>query len=826
MIADPFADEAVDAPDGVMLYPLDALRPWPRNPRRITDEKMAQLRRMLAADYAMLWARPLIARPDGTVIMGNMRLRAARELGWSLIPTTIVHVTDEQARVWALRDNQGAGEWEVPDLALLLAEMQAAGTDLDLAGFGEDELGRLLGDLERDGVALRPERPSLAERFVVPPFSVLDQRAGYWQERRRRWLSIGIRSEEGREDALLGIGATTAVHDVLQNVPPGTTASRKAEGDIYLGLNTSEKRIGGLVEGGTGKGMGDQILGRKAEGSRGMPTGVLMPSVSGRDPSFYDQKRSVEATLGRTLTTDEFIRTYYVPTEGVGGLTTTGTSVFDPVLCEIAYRWFSPPGGRVLDPFAGGSVRGVVASVLGRRYVGVDLSERQVEANREQAAEILGTSDDLITGPHVPTPVERRGEVWVKRDDLFGINGATGGKARATLVMAEGATALVGVGARTSPQIARVARVAQYLRIPARVHTGVGGETAETMAAAIAGADVVRHAPARLAVIRKRARDDKSGTLIPWGAESEQAVELVAWQTQNVPQDVERIVVPVGSGTTLAGILRGLRLRGGVEILGVRVGADPTPVLDRYAPLGWRDRVTLVESPLPFEEKALGDLDGIVLDGTYEAKCLPYLRSGDLLWIVGGPQAPTPNLPEWIVGDLDLTVSELDGETFDLVFTCPPYYDLERYSDDERDLSMMTSDEFDAAYERILLAATDLLADDSFVVIVVSDVRDKQGIYRPLADTTTAIMERLGLGLYNRAVLVNTIGSLAVRVGRQFSVGRKLGRTHQDVLVYVKGDPRRAAERCGQVDVTLEEVLDAETGLPVDDADAADPAAG
>ncbi|HXF87125.1 MAG TPA: hypothetical protein VNK48_02075 [Xanthobacteraceae bacterium] len=45
----------------------------------------------------------------------------------------------------------------------------------------------------------------------------------------------------------------------------------------------------------------------------------------------------------------------------------SGTSIFDPVLCEIAYRWFCPPGGSVLDPFAGGSVRGIVASRLGRR---------------------------------------------------------------------------------------------------------------------------------------------------------------------------------------------------------------------------------------------------------------------------------------------------------------------------------------------------------------------------------------------------------------------------------------------------------------------------
>jgi hypothetical protein len=58
------------------------------------------------------------------------------------------------------------------------------------------------------------------------------------------------------------------------------------------------------------------------------------------------------------------------------------------VLCELAYRWFCPPGGLVLDPFAGGSMRGIVAAKCGRRYIGVDLSERQVSVNRAQAEAI------------------------------------------------------------------------------------------------------------------------------------------------------------------------------------------------------------------------------------------------------------------------------------------------------------------------------------------------------------------------------------------------------------------------------------------------------
>ncbi len=43
-------------------------------------------------------------------------------------------------------------------------------------------------------------------------------------------------------------------------------------------------------------------------------------------------------------------------------------------------------------------------------------------------------------------------------------------------------------------------------------------------------------------------------------------------------------------------------------------------------------------------------------------------------------------------------------------------------------------------------------------------------------------------------------GSLPIRVGRQFVSARKLGRTHQNVLVFVKGDPKRATEACGEVE--------------------------
>ena len=66
-----------------------------------------------------------------------------------------------------------------------------------------------------------------------------------------------------------------------------------------------------------------------------------------------------------------------------------GTSIFDPVLCEVLYHWFCEKGCKILDPFAGGSVRGIVANYLGYNYTGVEIREEQVIANREQALDIL-----------------------------------------------------------------------------------------------------------------------------------------------------------------------------------------------------------------------------------------------------------------------------------------------------------------------------------------------------------------------------------------------------------------------------------------------------
>ena len=78
----------------------------------------------------------------------------------------------------------------------------------------------------------------------------------------------------------------------------------------------------------------------------------------------------------------------------------------------------------------------------------------------------------------------------------------------------------------------------------------------------------------------------------------------------------------------------------------------------------------------------------------------------------------------------------------------------------------------------------------------------EDGCYAGFRSDTIAAFEKAGLRLYNEAVLVAPAASLPLRAARIFSGGRKLGRMHQDVLVFVKGDPGKAHAACGPVDLT------------------------
>lgn len=329
----------------------------------------------------------------------------------------------------------------------------------------------------------------VAARFGISPFSILDARGGEWQERKRAWLALGIKSEMGRSDK-----PTTASHHLTD------------------------------------------ILGRKAN-----------TRVDPRAYGIHDWMQT------RATRRDD--------TPGLDGLESfkgDGTSIFDPVLCEMAYRWFCPAGGQVVDPFAGGSVRGVVAKATGRRYWGCELRAEQVAANIAQAEEIFPGFD-------------------LHSDELPGLE----------------------------------------------------------------------------------------------------------------PPDLE-----------------------------------------------------------------------------------------------------------WHCGDSAVQIAAAAPRA-DLVFSCPPYGDLEVYSDDPVDLSAMPWDAFIGAYRTIIRDSIERLRPDRFACFVVGDFRRDDGYFHNLVGVTVDAFQDAGARLYNEAILVTPVGTAAMRVTKQFTTSRKLAKTHQNVLVFCKGDPRAATAACG-----------------------------
>jgi len=150
----------------------------------------------------------------------------------------------------------------------------------------------------------------------------------------------------------------------------------------------------------------------------------------------------------------------------------------------------------------------------------------------------------------------------------------------------------------------------------------------------------------------------------------------------------------------------------------------------------------------------------------------------------------------YVTGDSTKTLH--DAPMADFVFSCPPYGDLEVYSDSPEDLSAMEFPAFLESYRAIIKAACGKLRENRFACFVVGDFRDKRGHYRNFVSETIAAFLDAGLHLYNEAILVTSVGSACMRVTKQFDASRKFAKTHQNVLVFVKGDAKQATREITQ----------------------------
>jgi DNA modification methylase len=445
---------------------------------RIHGEKNKRLIRKSLKDCGA--GRSILLDDNDCIIAGNGVYEQAKELGLPVriiesdgteliaIKRTDLTTKDSRRKALALADNH-TSDTSVFDIEAVVENFSAE--DPDAWEFS-------IGDIDMNDIPIEDIKPDqgrtgcLNERFIIPPFSILDSKSGRWQERKRAWLSLGIKSDLGRETELTYSQSAQSPH-------------------VYEARNAIREK-------------------------------------TGKDPSWDE--------------VIEFCKAHNIPFM-------EGTSIFDPVLCELVYRWFNIEGGSVLDPFAGGSVRGIVASKLGMSYCGVDLRREQIEANYVNAKEIL--TDSMLPSPY-----------WVCDDSL----------------------------------------------------------------------------------------------------------------------------------------------------------------------------------------------------------------------------------------EIDKLFSK---DKFDLLFSCPPYADLEVYSDNPRDLSNMGYKDFINTYREIISKSCSLLNDNRFAVFVVGEVRNKNGTYHGFVQDTIKAFLDAGLSYYNEMILVTTIGSLAMRVSNQFNNSRKIGKQHQNVFAFYKGDPKRIKEYYG-----------------------------
>lgn len=439
------------------------------NPFNFRHHPKEQKKAMDGALKEIGWVQNVVVNQNtGHIIDGHLRVELGIEKKEASIPVVYVDLTPEEEKIaLATLDPIGAlAEQDQSELNFLIEQI----SDVNNA-----DLQNLLDMLYQEEVPTDEEeaeeaKESLQQRFLMPPFSVLDARRGEWVDRKRLWLKLGIKSELGR----------------------ATNGDNTKKGLIF--------------------------------------------SVSSQSPEVYEIKNKLEKELGRPISWPEFVEQY--PEH----ITLSGTSIFDPVLTELMYLWYAPEGGNIIDPFAGGSVRGIVAGFLGYNYTGIELRQEQVEENKKQGLSILDA-----TGNH------------------------------------------------------------------------------------------------------------------------------------------------------------------------------------------------------------------------------------------------TAN---WITDDSRNILEHVEPGTQDLFFMCPPYADLEVYSDDPNDLSTLDYPEFIEAYRDIITKTCATLKDDAFAVAIVGEVRGKKGEYYGFVQDTIQAFKDAGMIYYNEAILLTQVASLAIRVNKMFTVGRKLGKTHQNALIFKKGDPK------------------------------------
>lgn len=161
----------------------------------------------------------------------------------------------------------------------------------------------------------------------------------------------------------------------------------------------------------------------------------------------------------------------------------------------------------------------------------------------------------------------------------------------------------------------------------------------------------------------------------------------------------------------------------------------------------------------------------------------------------------------YICDDGQNVAQHIEPESQDLLFSCPPYFDLEKYSDLPNDASNQGSyEDFIKILENAFTGAVSCLKQNRFAAICVGDVRDKNtGFYYDFCGDIKRIFKQNGMRLYNEIILVEQTASTALRASRYMD-SRKVAKTHQHLLVFFKGDPKKIKKEFPKIEYTEEDL--------------------
>ena len=184
--------------DKVERRKVSELVPYARNSRTHSPEQVSQI---AASIGEWGWTMPILVDEAGGIIAGHGRIMAAQKLGLDDVPCmTATGWSEAKRRAYVIADNKLAlnAGWDDEMLSVELSELGDLDFDLSLTGFDDDELKAFNMLSEANELPENGDTASLADKFGIPPFSVLNAREGWWQNRKRAWLALGIQSELGR----------------------------------------------------------------------------------------------------------------------------------------------------------------------------------------------------------------------------------------------------------------------------------------------------------------------------------------------------------------------------------------------------------------------------------------------------------------------------------------------------------------------------------------------------------------------------------------------------------------------------------------------------